>query len=391
MEKNLKVLSQIATLGLKKQVYMEKIEDEKGFYFLALENGLIGAIYHALQKELMSETLHNRLTKDYFAYLASDVKYQQAIKKLNQILNENKIDHIFLKGSVLKNLYPESYMRAMGDIDLLVREQDVKKVHHVFKENDILLSQRSDAHDLFIMYQEITVEIHPRIYKAFNPKYELLLNKPWDYAVQKELFEFQFKPEYDIIYLLYHLAKHLDSSGIGLRSVLDISIYVKAYEKKMDMTLLKKMLDDTGLNELFTHMLKINEIFFGYKMKHEFYVSPLLSDERYEEILNYIARSGIHGKGKDFNPFEARITSNHMKNRSFFLLLISLIFPRYKTMKGMYPVLEKGWILLPVAWIYRWFHLVFRKGKDTFKKVKQLKVKKTDLEKTKKIFKDLGL
>ena len=391
MEKNLNVLSQVATLGLKKEVYKEKIEDEKGFYFLALENGLIGAIYHALQKELMSETLHNRLTKDYFAYLASDVKYQQAIKKLNQILNDNKIDHIFLKGSVLKNLYPESYMRAMGDIDLLVKEQDVKRVHQVFKENDILLSQRSDAHDLFIMYQEITVEIHPRIYKAFNPKYEFLLVKPWEYAVQKELFEFQFKPEFDIIYLLYHLAKHLDSSGIGLRSVLDISVYVKAYENEIDLSVLKKMLDDTGLNELFTHMLKVNEIFFGYKMKKEFYVSPVLSNERYEEILNYIARSGIHGKGKDFNPFEARISSNQMKNRSFFLLLVSLIFPRYKTMKGMYPVLEKWWILLPIAWIYRWFHLVFKKGRETFKKIRQLKVKKEDLEKTKGIFKDLGL
>jgi hypothetical protein len=54
-------------------------------------------------------------------------------------------------------------------------------------------------------------------------------------------------------------------------------------------------------------------------------------------------------------------------------------------------VLEKWWILLPFTWIYRWFNLLVRKGRSTFKKIGKLNVKKENLEKTKAIFKDLGL
>jgi hypothetical protein len=272
-----------------------------------------------------------------------------------------------------------------------VHDKDIKRVHQVFKDNDILLSQKSDAHDLFIMHQEITVEIHPKIYKDFNPRYESLLTKPWENASQKALFEFKLNPEFEIIYLLYHLAKHLDSSGIGLRSILDLSIYVKTYEKDINIDVLKEMLEQTKLHELHTHILKVNELFFGIKLDKKFYTSKLLSDERYQDIIDYIARSGIHGKGKDFNPFEARISSNQMKHKSFFVFLVLLAFPRYKDMKGMYPVLEKWWVLLPFAWIYRWFNLLIRKGRSTFKKIAKLNVKKENIEKTKGIFKDLGL
>ena len=391
MEKNIQILSEVSTLGLQKKSYDKRIEDEKGFYFLAFENGLIGTIYHPLKKELISETLLNHITKDYYAYIASDVKYQQAIKKLNQLLNEFSINHIFLKGSVLKGLYPDSYMRAMGDIDLLVHEKDIKRVHKIFMDEGILLAHKSDAHDLFIMYQEITVEVHPKLYKDFNKRYQVLLSRPWDYAVQKELFEFKFTPEFELAYLLYHLAKHLDSSGIGLRSVLDIAVYLKTYEKEIDVKTLKDLLESVELTSFFTHMIKVNQIFFGYDSFERFLFGSVLSDDRYQEIINYIARSGIHGKGKDFNPFEARISSNQLKHKSFLAFIILLAFPRYKEMRGMYPILEKWKILLPFMWLFRWFDLFIKKGKRTFKKIGQLKVKKTDLEKTKKIMQDLGL
>jgi hypothetical protein len=391
MENNIKLLSEVSTLGLKKDIFKKSIEDEKGFYFLALENGLVGAIYHALQKEHISPILHEHLTKDYYAYLASDVKYQKAIKKLNTILNSNMIDHIFLKGAVLKDLYPESYMRAMGDIDILIKEKDLKRVQQLFKDEGILLAHKSDAHDLFIMYQEITVEIHPKLYKDFNPKYEVLLTQPWKYAIQKDLFEFRLKPEFEVVYLLYHLAKHLDSSGIGLRSVLDISVYVKTYENDIDVPLLNELLSSVDLKAFFTHILKINEIFFGYKGLNQFYLVETLKRERYDDMIDYISTSGIHGKGRAFNPFEARISSNQMKHKSFFIFLVFLAFPRYRDMKGMYPVLEKWKILLPLTWIFRWFDLFVRRGKSTFKRILKLRVKKCDLERTKGILKDLGL
>ncbi len=391
MDKNIQILGDVAKLGMIKKTYPFQIEDEKGFYLLVYENGMVGMVYHALEKDMISPYFHKILTKDYYAYIASDVKYHQAIKSLNQLLNKHEIPHIFLKGSVLKNLYPESYMRAMGDIDILIHDHDLKKVHEIFKHENILLKSRSDAHDMFIMYQEITVEIHPKLYKDFNPKYEVLLSKPWDYATLYEAYEYKFDPVFEITYLLYHLAKHLDSSGIGIRSVLDIAFYVDYYKESIDKEKLINTLKQVELLDFFTHMIKINMIIFGFESLNEFLLSYILSDERYDEIISFIGWSGIHGKGRTFNPFQAQMSSASLKNKNLFIYLFILLFPSYKTMKGMFPWLEKMKILYPLTWILRWFKLFILKGKSTFKKITQLFVKKEDLEKTKAIFKDLGL
>ena len=62
-------------------------------------------------------------------------KFDNVGNELKQILDEYDIDHVFLKGFELKKLYPDPCMRLMGDIDILVREEEW---------------MRSDARPLFV-------------------------------------------------------------------------------------------------------------------------------------------------------------------------------------------------------------------------------------------------
>ena len=57
---------------------------------------------------------------------------------------------------------------------------------------------------------------------------------PWAQVIHIKEDRYQFNPTYEIVYLLYHLAKHLDTSGIGLRSMLDIGIYLNANKEKIN-------------------------------------------------------------------------------------------------------------------------------------------------------------
>jgi hypothetical protein len=359
MKQYIKELSQVSTLGLSHKAYTEKIQNENSFYQLALHNGLIGIMYHSIQKDQVSTTLHDRLTKDYYTYISSDMKYHQAIKKINQLLNEHRIDHIFLKGSILKDLYPESYMRIMGDIDILIHDKDYTRVQKVFKEHDILLSQKSSSNELYIMHQEISVEIHRKIDKDSHASINDFLAKPWDYAQQKNLFEFRLRPEFELIYLLHHLSKHLKSSGIGMRSVLDISIYLKSFEHEIDFPLLKDMLNKTGLSPLFTHILKVNELFFGIQVNQQFLTSELLTQERYLEMIDYMVHSGINITNNDILKIDDIHAPNTLKTKSFPLLILHVLFPKYKDMASQYNVLKTWKVLLPILWIYRWFHFTY--------------------------------
>lgn len=391
MDQMINVLCDITASVIKEKPYNQSIDDEQTFFTLAKENGLIPFVFESVDKELISSNLYNHLKKHYYAFVAHDTKALVYIDRVNDILNENQIKHIFMKGSILKQLYPKTYLRGMGDIDILIESENLEKVHQIFKTNNIILKQASEQHDSFVIGKELTIEIHPKLYKDFNSKYETLFSNPWEHAYQKNAYEYRFEPAFEIIYLLYHLAKHLDSGGIGLRSVLDIGIYLNYYKNTINKEKLIFLLNQSQMTKYFTQIIYLNIKYYHFKDLDKFLFDPLLVDESYDEIIAFIAKSGLHGKGHKYNAFEARIASNDLKNRSRFHLFMTLAFPSYKTMKGQYKILKKLPILLPLFWVFRLFKLFLLRTKDTFKRVFQLNAATKDIQEIKDIYEHLGL
>ena len=48
-----------------------------------------------------------------------------------------------------------------------------------------------------------------------------------------------FTPEDHFIFLCFHLAKHLNSTGAGIRMVMDLALFLKAYQDTLDRDLLE--------------------------------------------------------------------------------------------------------------------------------------------------------
>jgi Uncharacterised nucleotidyltransferase len=391
MDQMIKVLCDITSSVIKQKPTHMPIDDEQTFFTLSKENGLIPFVFESVDKDLISLDLYNHLKKHYYAFVAHDTKALLYIDRVNQILNEHKIKHIFMKGSILKSIYPKTYFRGMGDIDILIESKDLKKVHQIFKAQNIILKHASEQHDSFLIGQEMTIEIHPKLYKDFNAKYEALFSNPWKYAYQKNAYEYRFEPTFEIIYLLYHLAKHLDSGGIGLRSVLDIGVYLDHYKHTINQEELIFLLNETQMVKYFTQIIYLNIKYYHFNDLDKFLFDPLLTDDTYDQIIRFIARSGLHGKGHSYNPFEARIASNDLKNKSRFNLFITLVVPSYKTMCGQYRILKKVAILLPFFWVFRAIKLLLFKTKNTLKRIFQFNVASKDIEEIKNIHKYLGL
>ncbi|HCB66800.1 MAG TPA: hypothetical protein DEP70_04475, partial [Acholeplasmataceae bacterium] len=112
-------LFQVTTCALNKQIYQGAISNDKEFYFKTVENGLSGLVFSALNKDQITKQLFEHLQKDTMLYILKDTLQLEAIENINKMLTEAEVKHLFLKGSRLKKIYPETYMRAMGDIDLL--------------------------------------------------------------------------------------------------------------------------------------------------------------------------------------------------------------------------------------------------------------------------------
>lgn len=47
--------------------------------------------------------------------------------QLHELMTENGIPYVILKGAASASYYPEPILRTMGDVDFLVKEQDLKR------------------------------------------------------------------------------------------------------------------------------------------------------------------------------------------------------------------------------------------------------------------------
>ena len=381
-------VQQALLAALHQKPFNHIISHPKAFYNMTMENGLSGLIFSVLENDKTDPELYRRLNRNHYDYIARDIKQLEAIKTIDTWLNEAHIDHLFMKGSILKTYYPETYMRAMGDIDILIRSSSLLDVHALFKKHDVVCTSKSKQHDVFEMPNKIVIEVHPSLYKPFNEHYELI-EHVWDHTHIEEDHRYRMNPEFELIYLLYHLAKHIESGGIGLRSVLDIGFYLIKMEDRLDKEILNSMLDKTKLTQFFNVI--------GYVLDKTFHMNTsiqtitALNDETYEGFIDYLITSGIHGIGSQNNIMTPRMVTYKRKKKSKFRLFIDIMFPNMETMIGMYPWLNKAKILLPTAWIFRWIKIMIKRPKQSLKKVKQLQLSSKEIEDKQRLFEKIGL
>lgn len=373
--------------ALEKKLIDFKIEDEKSFVISLRENGLSGLIFTYIQDGLGSSKLDQYKTQILYDYALRDEKQLKLIDKLREILNEHAFKHVFLKGPRLKSLYEKSYMRGMGDIDILVESFEMKRIEAVLSNHGFKVEQKSPAHDAY-SYEGLEVEIHPTLMNDFNPKYELFKDA-FSHAIQKELFEYVFEPNFETLYLMYHLAKHFESSGVGLRSILDIGLYVRAYASILDKSTLESYLTSMSMTRFYNVMLELNKRYFGIESDLQIGAFTF-TEEEYTNVSNYIMTSGIHGSGHSFNQMAPRLVNTQNKKQSKWFVLVKVLFPSYKNMRIMYPKLKTR-LLLPVFYLIRFFNLTIKRGKDSRMKLRQLEDSSKNKEAVKQVFKTLGL
>ncbi|MCK9536333.1 MAG: nucleotidyltransferase family protein [Bacilli bacterium] len=382
----IKQLCDICVASLNKQQYISPLINEKALFVMSKENGLTGLIYPTIKKMLSVSEISRKVEKDYYTYIAADIKQNALAGRINALLNKHGIDHVFLKGFNLKTIYPESYMRGMGDIDILIRESDQAIVKNVFKDKKIILTGKAEHHDNYLYGKDVFIEVH---HTLFPERHQFLDIDPWGLANSISQHCYEFEKEYELVYLLSHLAKHFASSGAGLRSVLDIGLYLKHYLNKLNLDKLFDYIKAINKEIFFTNIVYLNKLLFSFDFPENLYLSPLLLYDDYWEITQYIAMAGIHGYGHDFNIFAVQMATHQLKDKKPFSFYSNKIFPPYKTMKSIYPIIARWKILLPFGWVLRWFRLLFKKS--TYNKIKKMKIKQKEVSDNINFLQKVGL
>jgi len=376
--------------SLNQEKFVEEITWENAKTIRA--NQLVGLTYKTMENSLISEEALKLLKNDYYQYVRTDELQKQMIKELKSLFTKEKIDFIFLKGTFIKELYPESYMRAMGDIDVLVKDYDMERIHQVLESNGFNNWTNSTSHDCFIK-DRINVEIHPMLDSDIEGEYKKLFLDPWHYTVKISESEYLLAREYNFFYQLYHMIKHLYRSGVGFRTIVDLGLLLKKEGHLFEQEKFFAIYEEFPKKDFVRNIIEVINDSFNTEYFKDYGLIGTMTKPELNEFIEFLFFSGTHGYGEDYNIFIGDMAKkNRKRNNVLFTkikFLLSRTFLPYKQMKGMYRYLSKCPMLLPIAWGQRLCKLLFKKSSRD--KLKNLQVDKAEILRVEKMFENLGI
>ncbi len=351
--------------------FSKEIKDQRSFTKAMIENGLCGLVFESLELSSIDPYYQKLLRQTYYHYISRDLSQQITLLELKALLNKEAINYILLKGSHIKNIYPKTYMRGMTDIDLLVEERVYKKVNKILKINGYQLISKYYYHNTYLSKEKEHIELHPFIQHDFDQDYDSMFLDPFFHIKIDSNYEKTFNPEYELNYLLYHLVKHIEHGGIGLRSILDIYLFTKHHD--LNPAYLNTLLNKTKLKSFFELIISLHNHYLHDDIKMAHFDFNQFDSDDYEKIIKVMLKTGVHGKGTSNDVYQIILKNQKIETISDKLIyLIKTMFPSYKMIAARFKVIKYVPILLPFYWIYRWFKLIFLKTSMTMHKLRQL-------------------
>mgnify|MGYP004560566137 CR=1 FL=1 len=193
-------------------------------------------------KRVYNETLYRQL--------CFDVEREKIIKNLE----EQKLAHLMLKGVNISKYYPITGTRWMSDNDILcgfiqrderegyrrkgTAEEEIqyweKKTHDAIQiameKSGFVLSQSGICHDSYIKQPMFKFEMHHQLFqKSFDEVANRYYENPWKYALSDEQspYLYHYSKEDEYIFFITHAYKHFSVSGSGIRTLVDVYVYIK--------------------------------------------------------------------------------------------------------------------------------------------------------------------
>ena len=284
--------------------------------------------------------------QDYYATCAETVQRINAFSALERKLDEAAIDHLMLKGFVIREDYPISQLRTFGDLDIIIHPENRNRTHDLLIsrgytcEEDWEPSYSYRKGDEYYEFQTELLDKDPTDKADFRG----FFSDPWEHATRVGEYRYKLDSEYCFLYVLAHLAKHVSVQGAGLRMYLDVAVLVQKNEVNWERVL--ELIHELKMERFFETVLSAVEDWFD--------VTPPIqykkADERVlDELLVFTMEGGTFGfHGED------RSTMMLRENKGGKLgLIIRRIFPPVKTISSRYTYLQRRPWLLPVAWMHR--------------------------------------
>lgn len=326
---------------------MELTADWDKLYSLSMAHNLAPIVFSVIKDNYSlkeNKTAYEGFKDAFYDAIVNYDMQKTLINEIDSLLTANEIEHIFFKGAQLKEYFPAPELRLMSDIDVLIRLDDRPKAKHLFVNNGFELTEDNGP---VYNYRKnnVTLECHTKIVsgKVGNADAETYFEDAINHA-SFDGFCGTLNNEYNLMYLLTHIAHHFWFYGAGVKMILDLAVFIKHFSPDLDGVVEK--MDDLNLKRFSQIIFSVCCDWFGVGKK---YTDDTVSTKEF--LLGYGAFGNIN-RNKAVVVKRKAIEDGH---DSSFMTKLTLLFPSYKKMKNIPYVkfIDGRPYLLPFGWVYR--------------------------------------
>ena len=271
-----------------------------------------------------------------------------------QFMEERGIWYMPLKGIRMKELYPKIGMRQMADNDILYDKayQDEVKVYMESKGYETV-SFKKFHHDVYEKPPVYNFELHTSLHNAsYKKDWFAYYSNVKERLIKDEgnKYGYHFSNEDFYIYMITHTYKHFDGGGTGVRSLLDIFVFLNKMEEsdvKFDREYVREELAQLDLVTFEQRFVSLARQVFEKEEIVAKDLEPLLFDCMYSGTYGTLQRS-VQKKLKEIQADDEQIS---LKTRlKYYGKRLFLSMEYYKE---HCPLLYKYKILIPFHSLYR--------------------------------------
>ena len=283
------------------------------------------------------EKLANALGREQLKAIFRAERTDSELLAVTELFEKEKIEFLPLKGAVIRELYPEKWMRTSCDIDVLVKKEDLARAAEALEKSLEYKKLTEGDHDVgFMSPSGLHFELHFALIDSGRGLE--IFDDVWEHTYAKAEGEYRryMTDEFFYLFHLVHMAKHVENGGCGIKPLLDLVFINKAD------SLVKK----EGFGKFSDAANKLaNYWFCGGEC-----------DALCAELEKYILRAGVYGNVNN------AVAVGQVKKGGRTSYLLSRIFLPYDKLKYRYPTLAKHRWLLPFYQVVRWFGLLSNGG-----------------------------
>lgn len=314
------------------------------------DNHQVTAIFYKQTKQPIFQGI-------YASQLYRYTNFEKAINSLKTALKD--YNYAIVKGVTVAELYPVPALRSMGDVDVLIHESDRSDIHKALTDAGFKIQKRWELGDWIYSKMGYIFEVHDSLVHRYEGKEKLVeyFLHAWDYIEDGKL-----SWSFHLIYLLEHLRQHFVGHGVGFRQFMDIAIVCKKCD--IDWEFISKELKKIDLYDFAATVFAFIKHWFEISVPFEM---AEISEDFFIRATRKIFEDGVFGYDNEENKDTDLTFQMHYKGIDYKTAkkkyIIQTIFQDYEAMcKLPYcAYVKRGKILLPVAWVHRFFYRAFNK------------------------------